>query len=157
MIYDNLTQLNKDLSKEGRIMALDVGTKTIGVAISDISRLISNPKLTIKRKSNNHDFLILKKIIEENSITAIVVGLPLNMDDSESEMSKFVRKFTGNLDQFFGDEKIIFGDERLSTSEADQFIGDFKMKKNRDQSVDQIAASVVLQAFLDELRRLSIL
>ena len=138
-------------------MGLDIGTKTIGVAISDLSRTISSPKLTIKRKSNKVDFLILEKIIKENSIQAIVVGLPLNMDSSESAMSKFVRKFTENLDQFFQIQKIIFADERLSTFAADEFISEFKMKKDRSKSVDQIAASVVLQAVLDELKQIIIL
>lgn len=153
MIYDNLTRLNQDLLKEGRIMALDVGTKTIGVAISDLSRTISTPKLTIKRKSNKADFLILEKIIKENSIQAIVIGLPLNMDDSESAMSKFVRKFTDSFDQFLQNQKIIFADERLSTFVADEFISEFKMKKDRSKSVDQIAASMILQVVLSELRK----
>jgi putative Holliday junction resolvase len=122
------------------------------VAISDLSRIISTPKLTIKRKSNKADFLILEKIITDNSIQAIIVGLPLNMDDSESEMSKFVRKFTQNLSEFFPNQKIIFADERLSTFAADEFITEFKMKKDRSKSVDQIAASVVLQALLDDLK-----
>jgi len=152
MIYHNLDKFNQDLPHEGRIMALDVGTKTIGVAISDLSRTISTPKLTIKRKSNKADFLIMEKIIKENSIQAIVVGLPLNMDNSESAMSKFVRKFAENFDQFLQTQKIILADERLSTFAADEFIGEFKMKKDRSQSVDQIAASVVLQAVLDQLK-----
>ena len=74
------------------------------------------------------------------------------MDDSESAMSKFVRKFTENFDQFLQNQKIIFADERLSTFVADEFISEFKMKKDRSKSVDQIAASVVLQSVLDRLR-----
>lgn len=154
MIYNNIIELKHDLPDEGRIMALDVGTKTIGVAISDLSRTISTPKLTIKRKSNKSDFLILEKIIKENSIQAIVIGMPLNMDNSESAMSTFTRRFSENLDQFLQIQKIIFADERLSTFAADEFISEFKMKKDRSKSVDQIAASIVLQAVLDELKQM---
>lgn len=152
MIYDSLEQLKKDLGKEGRIMALDVGTKTIGIAISDATRVISTPKGVIKRQGGKTDFAIIQKLSEENKISAIIIGLPLNMDGSESKITKLVKTFCQNLDNFLKTQKLIYIDERLSTFEADEFITEFKMKKSRGQLVDQIAASMILQSFLDLLR-----
>lgn len=149
MIYNDLTKLNQDLPTNQRLIGLDVGTKTIGVAISDASRLIANPKLTINRKSNQTDFLLIKEIIEKNNIGAIIIGLPLNMDETESKMSEFVRKFTGNLDEFLGDFKIAFFDERLSSFAAEEIM---QNGKARDKTlIDQIAASVILQNALDNM------
>ena len=153
MIYNNLAQLKQDLAPEGRIIALDLGTKTIGVAISDLSRTISNPKLTINRRGNRQDFLILEKIINDNKVLAVVIGLPLNMNDSESQMSNFVRRFADSFDQFLPKIKIIFFDERLSTFISDDLIKEAGARRKRNQLIDQIAASFILQSFLDELRK----
>lgn len=151
MIYNNLQQLNQELPVNGRLMGLDVGTKTIGVAISDLSRLIATPRLTISRKSNLKDFFLISQIIIENNINAIVIGLPLNMDDSESPMSAFVRKFADNLDKFLVDCKIIFHDERLSSFIAENDLSEIVSKKRQKQVVDQVAAALILQSVLDEL------
>lgn len=150
MIYNSSEQLKQDLPHKGRLVGLDVGTKTIGVAICDDSWLIASPKLTIKRQGEKTDFPKIKNIINENKIAAIVVGLPLNMDGTESKMSEFVRKFTKNLDEFLGDIKIVFFDERLSSFEAEEIMREAQTKRNRkDEVIDQIAASVILQSALD--------
>ncbi len=155
MIYDQISQLKKDLTVEGRLIALDVGTKIIGVAISDSLRIISNPKSIITRQGNKKDFLIIQKIIAENNIHVVVIGLPLNMDGSESEMSSFVRRFADNLDQFLKKAKIIFFDERLSSFEAEELINKGIGLKKTDKKglIDQVAASLILQSFLDQLSR----
>ncbi|MFT6332778.1 MAG: putative Holliday junction resolvase [Lentimonas sp.] len=150
MIYKNLTNFQQDLPKKGRMIGLDVGTKTIGVSICDDHWYISSPKTTIIRKSNAEDFVKIKQIIDESKIVGIVVGLPLNMDDSESKMSEFVRKFTGNLNNFLADQKIIFFDERLSSYEAEELMRKAGTRKGRKKAViDQIAASVILQGLID--------
>ena len=149
-IYNNLKQLNQHLANKGRLMALDLGTKTIGVAISDGDWLIANPKLTIARVGNKKDFLAIKNIIEEGKIVAIIIGLPLNMDGSESKMSQFARKFVDNLDEFLIDQKIAFYDERL-TSFAAAEIMQIGRAKNRQYLVDKIAASIILTDALREL------
>ncbi len=150
MIYNDLKQLNQDLPRKGRLLGLDVGTKTIGVAVCDGEWLVANPKLTIARKGGKVDFLAIQKIIEENKIVAIVVGLPLNMDESESSMSKFVRRFADSLDEFLPDAKIIFFDERLSSFAAEELMESGGAKNNqRKNLVDQIAASVILQGAID--------
>jgi putative Holliday junction resolvase len=154
MIYSNLKQLNQHLANKGRLMALDVGTKTIGVAISDGDWLIANPRLTIGRVGNKKDFLLIKKIIEENKIVATIIGLPLNMDESESKMSEFVRRFANNLDEFLIDKKIAFCDERLSSFAAAEIIHNGRAKNYQyEQLIDQIAASVILKDALDELNK----
>jgi putative Holliday junction resolvase len=157
MIYNDLKQLKQDLpasgSQRGRLLGLDVGTKTIGVAISDASWLISNPRLTILRKGGKADFLAIKNFIGENKITAIVIGLPLNMDGSESAMSDFVRKFAIRLDEFLINSKITFFDERLSSFEAEELMESGKIKNNkRKEKIDQIAASLILQGALEVIK-----
>ena len=87
MIYNNIRILNQALPPEGRILGLDVGTKNIGLAISDQSRIIANPKAIIKRSSNSKDFAKIAQAIASHQATAIIIGLPLNMDGSESTMS----------------------------------------------------------------------
>ncbi|MCE3255242.1 MAG: Holliday junction resolvase RuvX [Rickettsiaceae bacterium] len=156
MIYKDLAQLNQLLTNKGRLLGLDIGTKTIGVAVCDGSWLIANPKLTISRKGGEWDFAQIKKLIDENAIKAIIIGLPLNMDDSESEISKLVRKFADNLDQFLGDFKLAFFDERLSSFAAREIMHNSKTKNHRRKSlVDQIAASIILQGAIDELNSFS--
>lgn len=150
MIYNDLEQLKQALPSKGRMIGLDVGTKTIGVAICDDTWFIASPKLTIGRKGEKTDFPLIQKIIEENKIAAIVIGLPLNMDGSESDMSKFVIKFSENLDKFLNNSKIVFFDERLSSFEAKEMMHQAQTKKHRrDQVIDQIAASVILQGAID--------
>ncbi len=150
MIYNDLKQLNQDLPRKGRLLGLDVGTKTIGVAICDGDWLVANPKMTIARKGGKVDFLAIQKIIEENKIAAIVIGLPLNMDETESAMSNFVRRFADSLDKFLSDVKIIFFDERLSSFAAEELLESGEAKNNKRKGlVDQIAASIILQGAID--------
>ena len=98
-IFKDSSQL-KNLSSSGRLIGIDVGTKRIGIAISDQSRFIATPKLVLKRQSNLKDFVKISEIITENAVVAIVIGLPINLDNSASEMSKFVEKFSENFDEF---------------------------------------------------------
>lgn len=151
MIFNNFNELNQTLRPDGRIMAIDVGTKRIGVAISDRSRMIATPKTTIFRKSNAVDFIQIKNLITENDIKAIIIGLPINMDESENEMSQFARRFTQNLDEFLVDAKIYLHDERLSSFIVkDDLLQMVTGKKNKKkQVIDQMAASMILQSFLD--------
>lgn len=156
MIFNTLKELNQALPKNGRLLAIDVGTKNIGIAICDSGRAISNPKVNIRRKSNRVDFAIIQKIITENNIVGIIIGLPINMDNSETKMSAFSRRFANNLDQFLGDCKITLFDERLSSFVAEDIMEEeMQIKRGRKkQFIDQIAASVVLQAALEELRKI---
>jgi putative Holliday junction resolvase len=154
MIYTDLKKLKQDLPNKGRIMGIDLGTKTIGVAICDRDWIVANPKLTIWRKGGKTDFQALQKVIEENKIVAIVIGLPINMDETENKMSGLARRFAENLDVFLDDAKITpkitLFDERLTSFEADEIMKDAKTKGRRiDAVVDQIAASVILKNVID--------
>ncbi|MFT6105989.1 MAG: putative Holliday junction resolvase [Rickettsiales bacterium] len=156
MIYTDLEKLKQDLPRKGRMMGLDLGTKTLGVAICDGDWLIANPKLTIARKGGKTDFIALQKIIEENKIVAIVLGLPINMDESENRMSGLSRRFAENLDAFLGGAKITLFDERLTSFEADEIMVEAKTKGRRLAFVvDQIAASVILQNTIDVMNDLN--
>ncbi|MFT7087580.1 MAG: putative Holliday junction resolvase [Rickettsiales bacterium] len=150
MIYTDSEKLKQDLETKGRIIGLDLGTKTIGVAICDSDWTIATPKLTISRRGGKTDFLAIKTIIEANKIVAIVIGLPLNMDDSESKMSELVRKFAIGLDEFLNPAKIILFDERLSSFIAEELMNEAGTRNNRRKNViDQIAAGIILQGLID--------
>lgn len=153
MIYNDIQLLSQEIAKqEGRLLALDVGTKRIGVAISDISRFISNPKLIINRKNNQEDFAKIKELLTENKVIALVLGLPINMDGSDNEMTNFVKKFAADLDKFLEDFKILFFDERLTTHSAKQIgVEPINKKKSSKRYFDDIAASLILQDVLDQI------
>jgi putative Holliday junction resolvase len=152
MIFNNPDQLNQALPAKGRIMALDVGTKRIGIAICDESRFLSTPKLILNRLSNIQDFEKIQKFIIENQIVAIVIGRPLNMDGSAIPMTEFSERFAKNFDDFLENKFPIFlFEERLSSFEAREVktLGGVSRKKNK--FIDDIAASFILQHFLDSV------
>ena len=151
MILSDLTQLNQDLPKFARLACLDIGTKRIGIALSDATRLIASPKQVLIRQGNKKDFEKIKNFLGENQVFALVLGLPINMDDSEIEMTFFVKKFAEELDDFFEKKlPIYFFEERLTSFEARGFNAS-PISRKKNKFVDDIAASVILQHFLDEL------
>lgn len=151
-IFSDLKSINQASLKEGRLLGIDVGTKRLGLAISDATRLIANPKTIIKRQSNLKDFAKIQEIIEQNQIVGIVVGMPVNMDGSPIAMTEFAKKFSENLDEFLAKKlPIFFADERLSSYEARQITSSEAFYQNKEFD-DDIAASVILQDFIDELR-----
>lgn len=135
-----------------RIMGLDYGSKTVGVALSDPLLLTAQAFETIPRKSENKLRRTLARITElcaEYEVDRIVLGLPKNMDDSEGERCEKTRIFKGMLEQRTG-LPVIFQDERLTTWEADQIlIEDGIRLEDRKKYVDKIAASLILQEYLD--------
>lgn len=151
MIFNNLSLVNQALPSKGRLVALDVGTKRIGVALSDESRFLATPKLILERQSNQKDFEKIKKFLDENQVVAIVIGHPLNMDGSRIEMTDFSEKFARNFDEFLGERFPIFlFEERLTSFEArDVNASGISRKKNK--FIDDIAASFILQHFLDSI------
>ena len=150
MIFNISDQLNQALPAKGRLMALDVGTKRIGVALCDESRFLATPKLIINRLSNQQDFEKITKFITENQVVAVIVGRPLNMDGSAIPMTEFCERFAQNLDIYLEKKFPIFlFEERLSSFEAREIkaLGGTSRKKNK--FIDDIAASIILQHFLD--------
>ena len=137
----------------GRIMGLDLGTKTIGVAISDGMRYSATPLETIKRTKFTADAIRLDELIAQNAIVAVILGLPLNMDGSEGPRVQSTRAFARSLAQRIT-LPIAFWDERLSTSAVTRMMIEADMRRDRRaEVVDKLAASYILQGALDRLRR----
>ncbi len=136
-----------------RAIGLDVGTKTIGVALSDELYLTAQPLVTLERGGMKRDLSELKKLAEENEVAQWVVGLPLNMNGTEGDRAKDSRR----LGEAIGEVTslpVIYWDERLSTVEAERVLleGDVSRKK-RKQVIDKLAAAVILQGWLDSRPR----
>ena len=132
-----------------RIMGLDVGDKTIGVALSDPMFLIANPLETIKRKKAILDIQRLVEIINENDVETIVVGLPKNMNNSIGPQSMKVMSFVDLLKKQT-DKEIIYQDERMTTLQSERVLIDMDVRReNRKEHIDKIAASFILQTYLD--------
>lgn len=136
----------------GKILGLDLGTKTIGVAISDGMRYSASPLETIKRTKFTQDAERIIGLIAENQAVAIILGLPLNMDGSEGPRVQSTRAFARNLVPKI-DLPIAFWDERLSTSAVTRMMIEADLRRDRRaEVVDKLAASYILQGALDRLR-----
>jgi putative Holliday junction resolvase len=141
------------LPATGKLLGLDLGTKTIGVAVSDGMRYSATPLETVKRSKFTADAARLLELIAENRVVAIVLGLPLNMDGSEGPRAQSTRTFARNLAQKTA-LPLVFWDERLSTSAVTRMLIEADTRRDkRAEVVDKLAASYILQGFLDRLRR----
>jgi putative Holliday junction resolvase len=135
-----------------RLMGLDLGTKTIGVATSDLTRQIATPRLTIARKKFADDAKALLELAAAENIGLFVLGLPLNMDGTEGPRCQSTRAFQRNLAKLT-DIPIVFWDERLSTVAVTRTMleADLSLAK-RAENVDKLAAAYILQSFLDAIQ-----
>ncbi|MGE0748895.1 MAG: Holliday junction resolvase RuvX [Rhodospirillales bacterium] len=143
------------LPRDGRVVGLDVGTKTVGVAVSDPSRRLATPVTTVRRKKFRDDAAALKALFAAREAAAVVVGLPVNMDGSEGPRAQSVRQFAANL---LGavDIDLAFWDERLSTAAVTRgLIAADMSRARRAEVVDAEAAAYILQGALDRLARLA--
>lgn len=132
-----------------RYIGLDLGTKTIGVAISDPFLMFANGLVTIKRKNVRSDIEQIKKIIEENEITKVIIGMPYNMDGSKGPSAQRVMSFVDLLKKEI-DNEIIYEDERLTTVSAERVLKESNVGRNRRKDhIDKIAAALILQSYLD--------
>lgn len=130
-------------------MGLDVGDKTIGMAISDALLLTAQARPTLRRKDLSKDIEELRRLAEENQVRQIVVGQPLHMNGRESLQSQKVADFAQKLHEAL-DIPIVFWDERLTSFAAEQHLEEFGMKwRDRRRHVDKIAAMLILQSYLD--------
>lgn len=133
-----------------RAMSLDVGTKTIGVATSDLLMMIAGGVETIRRTSLQKDFERIAQLIKEHEVDTIVVGYPKNMNGSVGERAQMCEEFAEELRQRFPNLKVVLWDERLSTVAAEKVLVDADMRrKKRRQVIDMMAAVVILQNYLD--------
>jgi putative Holliday junction resolvase len=137
----------------GKILGLDLGTRTIGVAVSDGMRYSASPLETIKRTKFTQDAERIIELIAENQAVALILGLPLNMDGSEGPRVQSTRAFARNLAAKVS-LPIAFWDERLSTSAVTRMMIEADLRRDRRaEVVDKLAASYILQGALDRLRR----
>lgn len=134
------------------LMGLDVGTKTVGLALSDPTRTIASPLITVKRKKFTVDAEAIMALIADRGAVALVYGLPVNMDGSEGPKCQSVRQFARNMDGKIA-LPYAFQDERLSTAAVERLlIGEADMtRKRRADVVDKTAAAWILQGALDAL------
>lgn len=137
---------------DGRIMGLDVGDKTIGVAVSDLMGLTAQGVKTIKRVGKKKDIEALKEIIKERQVNKIVSGLPKNMNGTLGPQGEKVIKFCELLEEETG-IKIEYWDERLSTVAAERTLIQGNVRReNRKGVIDMVAAAIILQGYLDRQR-----
>ena len=134
------------------LLGLDFGDKTIGIAVSDKSKTIATPIITIKRKGILKDIEKLLSILEEYDVGGIILGLPLSLDGNENERTKKVRKFAQELKRY-KDIKIAFHDERYSSDVIYKELRKNSISKAKiKKKIDQMAASYILQGFLDNAK-----
>ncbi len=132
-----------------RYLGLDIGTKTIGVAVSDPFHMFANGLVTIKRTNVKEDINKLKNIIEEKEISKIIVGMPYNMDGSVGPSAQRVMSFVDLIKKEI-DIEIIYEDERLTTVSAERVLIESKVRREkRKKHIDKIAAAFILQDYLD--------
>ncbi|UWQ64075.1 Holliday junction resolvase RuvX [Leisingera caerulea] len=154
MIHDAFEDFATALPPMSALMGLDLGTKTIGVAVSDRIGAVATPLETVKRKKFSLDAARLLEIIQARDISGILLGLPRNMDGTEGPRCQSTRAFARNLSQLT-DLPISFWDERLSTVAAEKALLEADTtRKRRAEVIDHVAASYILQGALDRMRHL---
>jgi len=143
----------KDAANGSRLMGLDIGSKTIGLALSDTRRTIASPLETIRRTKFTADAARLRALIAAHGVGGLVIGLPVAMDGSEGPRCQSVRQFAASLLKTV-DIPIAFWDERLSTAAVTRGMIEADIsRKRRAELVDRAAAAYILQGLLDYLCR----
>ncbi len=153
-----VTELAARMQPGQRLLGLDPGTKTIGVAVSDSALKVASPLETIKRAKFTQDAEQLARFCADYRIGGLVIGLPVNMDGSEGPRCQSVRALARNLREKAGFElPMAFWDERLSTAAVERFLVDEAdmTRKRRGEVVDKMAAAYILQGALDAITRQS--
>ena len=135
-----------------RYLGLDLGTRTLGLALSDVTGTIASPLKTIRFEEGNYDSLLpqLKDLVTEYQVEKLVLGLPKNMNNSIGERAETTQNKKKKLEEYLG-KKVVMQDERLSTVEATNYMlaADISRKK-RKKKVDSLAANIILQTYLDK-------
>lgn len=153
MSIRNISELKSLIKRGDRLLGLDVGEKTIGLAIADATLSIATPLETIRRVKFTKDAEELFKVIDGRQVGALVIGLPLNMDGSEGPRCQSVRQLAANLLKK-RDLEIAFWDERLSTMAVTRTLLEADAsRKRRGEVVDKMAAGYILQGALDMIGR----
>ncbi len=133
-----------------RIMGLDYGKARIGVAFSDLSATISTADHIYKAQSQEKDLSYFSNLVKDRGVSLVVLGLPLNADGTESEMSALVREFGAKLSAAAGVD-VAFQDERYTSFEAEELLKEAHIKwEKRKELLDKISAQIILQNYMDE-------
>lgn len=142
-----------DALASGRLLGLDLGTKTLGLALSDPGRMIASPLETLRRTKLTKDAARLAALCEAHAIVGLVLGLPINMDASEGPRAQSTRAFAANLTARLPlPPPLLLWDERLSTDAVTRTLIEADMsRRRRAQVVDKLAATYILQGALDAL------
>ena len=152
MIADSIHHLDAALAPGRRLLGLDLGTKTIGLAVSDSERRVASPLETLARRKFTADAARLLALVDAEDVGGLVIGLPVEMDGTEGPRCQSTRQFAANL---LGrrDLPIAFWDERLSTAAVERLLVDEAdmSRRRRAQVVDKMAAAYILQGALDAL------
>jgi putative Holliday junction resolvase len=136
----------------GRLIGIDAGTKTLGLALSDVTRTIASALETIRRTKFKEDAKRLLDLAREHAVQGFVLGLPANLDGSEGPRAQGTRAFARNLNAL-SSIPILLWDERLTTAEAERMlISADTSRKRRADVIDKLAATLILQGALDRLR-----
>jgi len=142
------------LGRDQRLLGLDLGTKTIGLALSDVSRTVATPFETLRRSKFTADATALFAVVDRHEVGGLVLGLPVEMDGGEGSRCQSTRAFVTNLLRL-RDLPIVLWDERLSTAAVTRTLLDAdSSRRRRAEVVDKMAAAYILQGLLDRLGRL---
>lgn len=137
-----------------KYLGLDLGTRTLGIAISDLTHTIASTYKTIRYTENDYDYLLkqLKEIVDNETISKIILGLPKNMNNTIGESAERCLNFKKMIENKFNIE-VVMQDERLTTIEATNYMIEANMsRKKRKQKIDSLAANIILQTYLDRMR-----
>ena len=153
-VHDGLDEFCAALPALQALAGLDLGEKTIGLAVSDRYRSIASPLLTIRRRKFSLDAAEILRLAQERELCGLILGLPRNMDGSEGPRCQSTRAFARNLSRLT-DLPIGFWDERLSTVAAERALLEADMsRKRRNEVIDHVAAGYILQGALDRMGHL---
>lgn len=151
MIYHNFEAFVRELPEGRPLIGIDLGTKTIGVAVSDVERMIATPYYTLRRKDQKKDMGRLWQIATERNICGVVIGMPMNMDGSDGPRTQATRAFARNLEMYMP-KPLTFWDERLSTVAAERALLEADTSRaKRELVIDKVAAAIILQGALDRI------
>jgi len=133
-----------------RVLALDVGTKTIGVALSDAGARFAQPLVTLSRKGVGKDAAVIARLITEHSVKVVVVGLPLELDGSEERSARLARQIGEALAEN-SKLTVVYVDERYSSVEAERKLIEMNVsRRKRKTIIDQVAAMIILETYFSE-------
>ncbi|WP_332065539.1 Holliday junction resolvase RuvX [Bartonella sp. CB189] len=155
MTVINIEEVTKHLLPKQTIAGLDLGTKTIGIAISDIGLTFSNPRSTLQRKKFTLDAHALVQVFKKENVGVAIIGLPLNMNGSSGPRVQATKTFVSNM-AAYTKTPFIFWDERLSTVAAQRYLLEMDVSRSkRTTRIDSAAAAFILQGALHRIKAIS--